>query len=280
MTVKIQKKLIVAYLGPKGTFCEQAAKKYFSLDKVTLAPYPSIGAVFDVLEKGQTDYGIVPVENSLDGSVRLTLDLLLKTKRMVSGEVEYRIIHNLIVKSGTRLNEIKVIISHPQALAQCRLFLEKKLPQAQLKEVNSTARAVELLNQMNNAGAIGADIAAKNNKMLILAQNIEDNPNNFTRFFILSNRDKPPTGSDKTSLIFSVKDTPGSLYGILKVFADKNINLTKIESRPEREKPWKYIFYLDFEGHRNEAKNRSALDNMKKQCIFVKVLGSYPRSTL
>jgi chorismate mutase/prephenate dehydratase len=276
----LQKKPSVAYLGPKGTFCEQAAKKYFSLDPVILTPCPSIGTVFDVLEKGQTDYGIVPVENSLDGSVRLTLDLLLKTKMMVSGEVEYRIIHNLIVKSGTQLNEIKVIISHPQALAQCRLFLEKKLPQAQLKEVNSTARAVELLNQMNKAGAIGAEIAAKNKEMQILARNIEDNPNNFTRFFILSNRDKQPTGRDKTSLIFSVKDTPGSLYNILKVFAVENINLTKIESRPERGKPWKYIFYLDFEGHRNEAKNRSALDNIEKQCIFVKVLGSYPRSSL
>jgi chorismate mutase/prephenate dehydratase len=199
---------------------------------------------------------------------------------MVSGEVEHRIIHNLIVKSGTRLNEIKVVISHPQALAQCRLFLEKKLSKAQLKEVNSTARAVELLNQMNNAGAIGAGIAAKNKKMVILARHIEDDPNNFTRFFILSNRDKPPTGSDKTSLIFSVKDAPGSLYRILKVFAGNNINLTKIESRPERGKPWKYIFYVDFEGHRNEAKSRSVLDDMEKQCIFVKVLGSYPRSNL
>ena len=278
MVLKIQKKPIVAYLGPKGTFCEQAAKKYFSSDKVTLFPYPSIGAVFDVVENGQTEYGIVPVENSLDGSVRVTLDLLFKKKMMISGEVEHRIIHNLIVKSGTTLNEIKIIMSHPQALAQCRLFLENKLPKAQLKEVNSTARAVELLNQINNAGAIGADIAAKNEKMLILARHIEDDPNNFTRFFILSNRDKPPTGNDKTSIIFSIKDAPGSLYQILKIFEKNNINLTKIESRPERGKPWKYIFYVDFEGHRNEAKNRSALDNMEKQCIFVKVLGSYPRS--
>lgn len=280
MTFNIPKKSIVAYLGPKGTFCEQAAKKYFSLANVTLAPYPSIGTVFEVLEKGQTKYGVVPVENSLDGSVRVTLDLLLKTKMMVSGEVEHRIIHNLIVKTGTRLNDINVIISHPQALAQCRSYLEKKIPQAQLKEVNSTARAVELLNKIKNAGAIGAVTAAKKEKMVILARNIEDDPNNFTRFFILSKKDKPPTGNDKTSLIFSVKDTPGSLFGILKGFAENNINLTKIESRPERGKPWKYIFYLDFEGHRKEAKNHSVLNNMEKQCIFVKILGSYPRSNL
>ena len=232
------------------------------------------------MENGQTEYGVVPVENSLDGSVRLTLDLLLKNKIMVSGEVEHLIVHNLIVKSGTKLTDIKIVISHPQALAQCRSFLEKKLAKAQLKEANSTARAVELLNQINNAGAIGADIAAKNKKMVILARHIEDNPNNFTRFFILSKRDKPPTGNDKTSIIFSIKDAPGSLYKILKVFADNSINMTKIESRPERGKPWKYLFYVDFEGHRTETKNRSALDDMEKQCISVKILGSYPRSNI
>jgi chorismate mutase/prephenate dehydratase len=278
MRLKTQRKPLIAYLGPKGTFCEQAAKKYFSSSRVTFIPYPSIGIVFDMVEKGRTEYGVVPVENSLDGSVRLTLDRLLITKMMVSGEVEHRIIHNLIAKSGTRIEDINSVVSHPQALAQCRLFLKKELPNAQLQAVNSTAKAVELLNQMNNAAAIGTDIAAKNNKMVILAQNIEDHPNNFTRFFILSKKDNAPTGSDKTSLIFSVKDAPGALYKILKIFAMKNINLTKIESRPERGKPWKYIFYLDFEGHRKEAKNRSALDNMEKQCIFLKVIGSYPRS--
>ncbi len=245
-----------------------------------MVPYPSIGIVFDVVENGQTEYGVVPVENSLDGSVRLTLDLLFKNKIMVSGEVEHRIIHNLIVKSSTKLTDIKIVISHPQALAQCRLFLENKLANAQLKEASSTARAVELLNQIGNAGAIGAAIAAKNKKMTILARHIEDDPNNFTRLFILSKKDKPPTGNDKTSIIFSIKDAPGSLYKILKVFADNNINLTKIESRPERGKPWKYIFYLDFEGHRNEAKNRSALDDMKKLCISIKILGSYPRTNI
>ena len=232
------------------------------------------------MENGQTEYGVVPVENSLDGSVRVTLDLLFKNKIMVNGEVEYRIIHNLIVKSGTKLTDIKIVISHPQALAQCRLFLENKLAKAQLKEASSTARAVELLNQIGNAGAIGAAITKKNKNMTILARHIEDDPNNFTRFFILSNRDKPPTGNDKTSIIFSIKDAPGSLYKILKIFKMNNINLTKIESRPERGKPWKYIFYVDFEGHRNEEKNRSALENMERQCIFVKVLGSYPRSKL
>ena len=158
MTLKIHKKLLVAYLGPKGTFCEQAAKKYFSSEVVTLVPYPTIGIVFDMVENAQTEFGVVPVENSLYGSVRETLDLLLTTKMMVSGEVEHRIIYNLIVKTDTKLNDIKVVISHPQALAQCRLFLEKKLPRAKLYPVNSTATAVDLLNTMNNAAAIGTDI--------------------------------------------------------------------------------------------------------------------------
>jgi len=174
---------------------------------------------------------------------------------------------------------MRVIMSHPQALAQCRLFLENNLPKAELRETNSTAKAVGLLKHMDKAGAIGTETAAKNNKMDILARQIEDDPNNFTRFFILSKEDKPAMGCDKTSLIFSVRDAPGSLYRILRIFAVRNINLTKIESRPERGQPWKYIFYLDFEGHRTEEKSRSALEEMEKRCLFIKVLGSYPRSS-
>ena len=279
MNAQIQRRTIVAYLGPRGTFCEQAAKKHFSSAKVTLVPYPSIANVFTAVKSEKADYGVVPVENSLDGSVHLTLDLLLGSDLMVCGEVEHRIVHNLIAKSGTRLDKLGVVMSHPQALAQCRLFLEKNLPKAELREVSSTAKAVELLKHMDNAGAIGTEIAAKNNRMEILARRIEDDPNNFTRFFILSNEDNPPTARDKTSLIFSAKDAPGSLYRILRIFAVRDINLTKIESRPERGKPWKYIFYLDFEGHRTEDKSRAALEDMEKRCIFVKVLGSYPRSS-
>lgn len=278
MNPQLRKKNMVAYLGPRGTFCEQAAKIYFSSVKITLVPYPSIVKVFAAVEGGKTDYGVVPVENSLEGSIHLTLDLLLELNLMVYGETEHRIIHNLIVKSDLRLNEIKIVMSHPQALAQCRLFLEKNLPKAELREVSSTAKAVELLKHIDNAGAIGTETASKNNRMEILARNIVNDPNNFTRFFILSKEDKPPTGRDKTSLIFSVKDAPGQLSKVLRIFAVRNINLTKIESRPDRGKPWKYIFYLDFEGHRTEDKNRAALEDMKTRCIFIKVLGSYPRS--
>jgi chorismate mutase/prephenate dehydratase len=278
MNRQIRRKTTVAHLGPRGTFCEQAAKKKFPSAKYTLAPYPSISDVFKAVKSEEADYGVVPVENSLDGSVHLTLDLLLDSDLMVCRELEHRIIHNLISKPGTKLETIRIVMSHPQALAQCRLFLEKNLPRAELREVNSTAKAVELIKHTDNAGAIGTGAAAKNNRMEIMARGIEDDPHNFTRFFVLSKEDSPPTGRDKTSLIFSAKDVPGSLHKILSFFAIRDINLTKIESRPERGKPWKYIFYLDFEGHRTEDKGLAALEDMEKQCIFVKVLGSYPRS--
>lgn len=187
--------------------------------------------------------------------------------------------HNLITKPSTKPQDIKIIISHPQALAQCRHFLEMKFPKADIKEANSTAKAVEILKKLENAGAIGTETAAKKYDMKILYRKIEDNPNNFTRFFVLGKKDSEPTGKDKTSLVFSVKDEPGALFQILGAFATRNINLTKIESRPEIGKPWKYIFYLDFEGHRSEEKSINVLKEIEKRCIFMKNLGSYPRAS-
>lgn len=276
MNSKPLKRIIVAYLGPRGTFSEQAAEKYFTSSKVYLHPYSSITEVFEAVSMGKTIFGVVPIENSLDGSVHLTLDLLLETDLMACGEVELRIVHNLISRPGTQLDDIGLIFSHPQALAQCRRFIEKNIPQAKLSQTRSTAEAVEMLKEIESAAAIGTDIAARENKMEILARQIEDDPQNFTRFFILAKKDAPVTGRDKTSLIFTTEHVPGALYRVLEVFALRNINLTKIESRPERGKPWKYIFYLDFQGHRKESKSRKTLGEMRKRCIFVKILGSYP----
>ncbi len=268
----------VAYLGPEGTFCEQAAKKHFP--QATLIPYPSVTDIFTAVENGEVSHGVVPVENSTEGSVHATLDCLLESDVVVCGEVELRVTHNLIARPGVRLGAIRLILSHPQALAQCRRFIEKTFPSVELKETSSTARAVELLNNMDdNAAAIGTEVAAERSGMVILARSIEDEPNNFTRFFVLCKRDAEPTGKDKTSLIFSAKHVPGSLYKVLEVFAIRDINLTKIESRPEKGKPWNYLFYLDFEGHRADAKSREALDEMRERCDFVKVLGSYPKAT-
>ena len=266
----------VAYLGPEGTFCEQAARKQFS--RAALIPYPNIAGVFMAVEKREVDYGAVPVENSTEGSVYATLDRLLESNLMICGEVELKVAHNLIVKPNTSLNQIKVILSHPQALAQCRRFIENTFPDAELREVSSTAKAVELLGSVDNAAAIGTEIAAERSKMVVLKKGIEDESNNLTRFFVLGEVDARPTGRDKTSLIFSAKHIPGALYRVLEIFAVRNINLTKIESRPEKGKPWSYVFFLDFEGHRTEEKSNEALNAMKERCTYIKLLGSYPRA--
>lgn len=265
---------VVAYLGPQGTFCEIAARKYFS--KAVFIPCPNINYVFTTVERGEADNGVVPVENSTNGSVRATLDRFLESKMMVYGEVVLKIIHNLIARPNIKMSQIKVILSHTQALAQCRRFLESTFLNVELKEVSSTAKAVELLRSVNNSAAIGNEVAADRHGMVILKRDIGDEQNNFTRFFIIGENDAKPTDRDKTSIVFSTKHVPGSLYRVLEGFAVRNINLTKIESRPERKKPWSYVFYLDFEGHRNDVKSQDALNSIKKRCIYIKVLGSYP----
>jgi chorismate mutase/prephenate dehydratase len=275
---KVAKRQIVAYLGPEGTFCEQAARKCFQSSSEDFVACPTIKDVFIAVEEGNASNGVVPVENSLEGSERRTLDLLLEKQLMISGEVDLRIVHNLMIRPGSDIGKIKTILSHPQALAQCRRFLEKHFPNVELKEVNSTAKAVQSLADLEDSAAIGTEVAAERYGMDITQRQIEDDPNNFTRFFILSKEDKLPSGRDKTSLIFSVRDEPGSLYNILGIFAEKGLNLAKVESRPMRGRPWKYIFYLDFEGHRTDPESKEALREMTERCIFVKVLGSYPKT--
>lgn len=270
--------LRVAYLGPEGTFCEQAARKYFQGTACSFIAYPTIRDVFGAVDQTKVAYGTVPAENSLEGSERRTLDLLLEKELMICGEVDLRVIHNLIVRPGTELKDLQVILSHPQALAQCRQFLEKYYPEVELTEVSSTARAVQQLSEVEKAAAIGTEMAAERYGMEVASRQIEDDPNNFTRFFILGREDGRITGRDKTSLIFSAKHEPGALYRVLEAFAARGINLTKIESRPQRGTPWEYVFYLDFEGHREEQRSREALEEMRAKCIFVKILGSYPRA--
>jgi chorismate mutase/prephenate dehydratase len=260
----------VAFLGPEGTFCEQAAHQYFVT--ASFAPYSTITDVFTAVDIKEVDYGVVPVENSTDGSVRETLDCFMQSKVMVCGEIEINIVHNLIVKSNTDMLQIEVVLSHPQALAQCRRYLETTFGPIKLRETSSTAQAVKLLNTVQNAAAIGTEAAAKRNRMTIIQRHIEDVSNNVTRFFILGDQ-------DANSLVFSTKHIPGALYQILEVFAIRNINLTKIESRPNRGQPWNYVFYLDFEGHRTETKYQVALEDASERCEYLKVLGSYPKAS-
>lgn len=268
----------VAFLGPAGTFCEQAAKKFFVGAPASFVECLSIPEVFRAVGAGDASFGVIPIENSLEGSVSLALDLLLESDLKVCGEIEERVCHNLMAKPGTKMGEIRIVISHPQALAQCRKFIEKNLRHAKIKEANSTAMAVKIAKRVKGAAAIGTELAAEIYGMEILARDIEDWPNNFTRFLVLSRSDSKPTGNDKTSIIFSVKHVPGALYQALEIFARKKINLTKIESRPTRKKPWEYLFYCDFEGHKDDPTCNEALRELGRKCVFMKILGSYPKA--
>ncbi len=234
--------------------------------------------VFKAVEQGETQFGIVPIENSLEGSISRVYDLLLDSSLRVCGETELRVTHCLIASPGTRLDSIKRVYSHPQALGQCQAFLRHL--HCELVPTYDTAGSVKMIKEkgITDGAAIASTRAAEIYGMGIITQEIEDNPNNFTRFFILAKQDSPPSGNDKTSIVFSVKHRPGALYDFLKELALRNINLTKIESRPTRLKPWEYNFYLDFEGHRDDKTAREALDNLEKTSLFVKVLGSYPKA--
>ncbi len=231
-----------------------------------------------IVEKGEAQFGIVPIENSLEGSISRTYDLLLDSNLRVCGETELRVVHCLIASPETRLDLIKRVYSHPQALGQCQAFL--KHLNCELIPTYDTAGSVKMIKEkgITDGAAIASARAAEIYEMQIIAREIEDTPNNFTRFFILAKQDSPPSGNDKTSIVFSVKHRPGALYEFLRKLASKNINLTKIESRPTRQKPWEYNFYLDFEGHREDEAAREVLESLEKTSLFVKVLGSYPKA--
>jgi chorismate mutase/prephenate dehydratase len=267
----------VAYLGPRGTHTEEAAKEYFGTGGTEFRPYWTVEEVFRAVDSGETDWGIVPVENSLEGSVPATLSLLLDSSLLICGEIERRIRHCLLASPGTRLEDIRIVFSHPQALMQCKRFLENILPKAEKREVSSTAKAVEMAKSTPMAAAIGTEASAQLYGMEILAKGIEDHPNNYTRFLVIGRKRPPRTGNDKTSLIFSVPNVPGALHGALGSFALRNINLVKVESRPTKGKPWEYIFYVDFEGHLDDQKCKEALEELKSKTSFLKVLGSYPK---
>ncbi|HEY3525082.1 MAG TPA: prephenate dehydratase [Nitrososphaeraceae archaeon] len=268
----------VAFQGEPGAYGEIAALDYFP--KAKLLPAKSFQTVFEILESGKADFAVVPIENSIEGSINETYDLLLKTSMVVCGEIYQRIRHCLIANPGTSNSEITAAYSHPQALAQCRAYLQKK----GLEPVPTydTAGAVKLVKQekMMQAAAIASKRAANLYGMRILEESIEDKKNNYTRFLILSKAQSKPTGHDGTSIIFSVRHTPGALYDILKEFAKRRINLTKIESRPTKEVPWEYNFYVDFEGHSHDKEIRELINAVKKKTLFIKILGSYKRGKL
>ena len=269
--------IIVAFQGEIGAYSEEAAFRHFG-NSIHVKPCENLDDVFAMVERGEVTTGIVPVENSLEGSISRTYDLLLDSSLKVSGEAELRVIHCLIANPGATLASIKTVYSHPQALGQCQRFL-KHLGR-QLVPTYDTAGSVKMIKEKGiiDGAAIASTRAAAIYGMNIIAREIEDNPNNFTRFFVLGKQDSPPTGNDKTSIVFSVKHRPGALYELLNELAGRKVNLTKIESRPTRQKPWEYNFYLDFEGHREEQGAREAIQAIQEFALFVKVLGSYPKA--
>jgi len=269
--------ITVAFQGEVGAYSEEAAFQFFGTS-IAIRPHETLEEVFQSVEVEGVQFGVVPVENSLEGSISRAYDLMLESGLCVCGEIELRVIHCLIASPDAGMDTVKKVYSHPQALAQCRNFL--KHLKAALIPSYDTAGSVKMIKErgLTDSAAIASARAAEIYGMKVIAREIEDNPNNFTRFFILARKDSPPSGSDKTSIVFSTKDRPGALYEVLGEFARRNINLTKLESRPTRQKPWQYNFYLDFEGHREDAAAREALANVEKLSIFLKVLGSYPKA--
>jgi chorismate mutase/prephenate dehydratase len=272
-----KQKVKVAFQGERGAYSESAVYAFFGA-AVEVKPCRDLSEAFDSVAKRESQYGVVPVENSLEGSVNQTYDLFLTHDLKVCGEIIIRISHCLIANPNTSLEAVKAVYSHPQALAQCRNFLERL--GRELIPTYDTAGSVKMLKEkgLKDAAAVASEKAAEIYGMKILAREIEDNPSNYTRFFVLSHEDSPMTGKDKTSIIFSAAHTPGSLYTALFEFAKRKINLTRIESRPTKQKPWEYNFYLDFEGHRGEEHCAEALKSLEKSATFVKILGSYPKA--
>lgn len=265
----------VGYFGPEGTFTNMAAIKQFGLS-ATLVPVRNIPEVFDSVERGRLAFGVVPVENSLEGVVNHTLDTFTTSNLKICGEIYLEISHNLMSKTG-KMDGIKEIYSHYQALGQCRKWLAQNCPDIPVHEIDSTAKAAELAAKDETIAAISGEAAQLKYGLRVVEKSIEDNPNNFTRFLLIGNYEPLPTGNDKTSIVFSVAHRAGSLYEALPVLAKENINMTKIESRPSRQKAWEYVFFVDVEGHIADNKIKTAIDGLSEHTAFLKVLGSYPK---
>ncbi|MBN1188912.1 MAG: prephenate dehydratase [Dehalococcoidales bacterium] len=266
----------VAFQGEAGAYSEEAAYQFFG-QAARLRPCETLEDTFQAVEKGQVQYGLVPVENSLEGSITRTYDLLLDSSLRVGGEIKLRVVHCLIGLRKAQLDDIEEVYSHQQALGQCKTFLRQM--GWKINPAYDTAGSVKMIREggLINRAAIASARAAEIYGMKVLARGIEDNAQNFTRFFVLSRQDAAPSGDDRTSIVFSVKHKPGALYDALKELADKKINLTRIESRPTRQKAWEYNFYVDIDGHIEDRNVKEALLGLESTAIFVKILGSYPR---
>ncbi len=275
-----QEPLKVAFLGPEGTFTQQAVFKQFGHSVRALA-LPSIDEVFHEVESGAADYGVVPIENSTEGTVMHTLDRFLVSPLSVCGEVELRI-HQYLMGRMKSLAAVKRVCSHQQSLAQCREWLDEHLPDAEQVTVSSNAEAARRARDEQHTAAIAGETAAEVYGLDVLVAKIEDRPDNTTRFLVIGAKTFQPSGDDKTTVLVSVAhtDAPGALYRLLEPLAQNAVSLTRIESRPSRRKKWDYVFFLDLEGHAEDPKVALALGQLKERSSLYRVLGSYPRSVL
>jgi chorismate mutase/prephenate dehydratase len=270
----LEQPLRVAYLGPEGTFSESAATKHFG-SAPSFAPLPAIDDVFRAVEAGNADYGVVPVENSSEGAVGRTLDLLLSMPLSICGEVSLRI-HQHLMSRRESLEGVKRLYSHAQSLGQCHEWLNRRLPAMARVPVASNAEAARMASQDDESCAVAGEAAAVRYGLNVLAHSIEDDPNNTTRFLVIAEHDAGPSGRDKTSFVCSAQNRPGAVHALLGPLAEKGVSMTRLESRPSRSGLWEYVFFVDIEGYRGDPAVAAALEGVAARASFLKILGSYP----
>jgi chorismate mutase/prephenate dehydratase len=272
--------LNIAYLGPEGSYTQAAAQKHFS-DGVNLLSLATISQVFREVEVGTVDYGVVPIENSTEGIVSHTLDLFVQSPLKICGEVHLPIHHSLLCQSDTlRYAEVKTIYAHQQSLAQCRIWLDKNVPNAERVAISSNSEGARKVQNEPNAAAIAGQVAAGLYKLHTLQENIEDNSNNTTRFLIIGDQHVGESGDDKTTLLISAKNRSGALYHLLQPLKDYGLDMTRIESRPSKNTLWEYLFFMDITGHADNDNVQAALEKLEQEADLIRVLGAYPKAIL
>ncbi|MFA5038722.1 MAG: prephenate dehydratase [Candidatus Omnitrophota bacterium] len=274
-SLALEKPLLISYLGPQATFSHLAALKKFG-SSVSYLSCHTITDVFLEVERDNADYGVIPIENSIEGAISHTLDMLVDSDLKICSQIMLDISHNLL--SRYPKTSISKIYSNPQVFGQCRLWLETNLPKADLIEVASTTKAAQIASREKNSACIASLLAAREYGLKIVAKEIEDSPHNITRFLVVGKSEAGKTDQDKTSIMFSIKDKVGALHDMLLPFKKYGINLTKIESRPSKRRAWDYFFFVDLSGHKDDGKVKKALNELEEKCKFLKVLGSYPVS--
>ncbi|GAB3420443.1 prephenate dehydratase [Massilia agilis] len=272
----LEKRVTVAYLGPAGTFSEEAVYKQFG-SAIEGMPCASIDEVFRATEAGTADFGVVPVENSSEGAINRTLDLLLGTTTVISGEVSIPVHHSLMTRTGT-MEGVTVVCAHSQALAQCQVWLNLHHPNIERRAVASNAEAARMASQDPSIAAIASEMAGEQYKLGVVEAHIQDDPHNRTRFVVIGKLHTNPSGRDHTSLVLAVPNKAGAVYDLLAPVAKHGVSMTRFESRPARIGTWEYYFYVDVEGHVQDANVARALEELKQNAAFFKVLGSYPVS--